>query len=104
MPGRPSSDLLEVRPDYGPPGCGAGAGGPPMVLVGELTAIQVRLVRSNLYPGAWASTSLVEFMTSCQLLLSFFLNRIVSKATATSFSPTPRKPPTPTMKALILPS
>src|SRR5450756_2732158 len=42
-------------------------------------------------------------MTRYHLLLSFVVTRTASKGTATSFSPAPRNPPTPTMSAVIFP-
>src|SRR5262245_36444124 len=80
----------------------AGAGVP--VVAGASSGIQVIALRSYLNPLALLSASFVEFMTKYHLLLSLVVVRTESKGTATSFSPKPRKPPTPTMSAEILPS
>src|SRR5262249_49336866 len=57
---------------------------------------------SYLNPGASLSLSLVVFITSHHFL-SFIVGCTASKGTATSFSPAPKKPPTPTMSVAILP-
>src|SRR5262245_15744258 len=80
----------------------AGAGVP--VVAGASSGIQVIALRSYLNPLALLSASFVEFMTRYHLLLSLVVVRTELKGTATSFSPMPRKPPTPTMSAGILPS
>src|SRR2546421_10862399 len=82
---------------------GAGVMGPPVV-AGAFSGIHVIAVRSYLYPGAAFSASFVVLMIGHHLLLSFVLNCTELKGTATSFSPAPRNPPTPTISAMILPS
>src|ERR1700751_110747 len=67
-----------------------------------LSGTQLFLSRSYLNPGAFLSSSLVVSIVRCTLL-SFTLDLIELKFTATSFSPAPRKPPTPTIAALIWP-
>src|SRR5579883_841952 len=64
---------------------------------------QVVVVRSYLKPGAFFSWSLVAFNTRYHLLLSLSVILTASKGTATSFSPAPRKPPTPTIREVTLP-
>src|SRR5262245_13898369 len=61
------------------------------------------LPRSYLYPGAPFKASLVVFMTRYHLSF-FFVPLTAWNGTATSFSPAPRKPPTPMMSALTRPS
>src|SRR5260221_6102895 len=63
----------------------------------------VAFARSYLYPAAVLRASFVVFIASH---LSPFLSVAwtLSNGTATCFSPTPRKPPTDTMKAVIFPS
>src|SRR5215467_15079845 len=61
-------------------------------------------LRSYLKPLAFLSASLVVFITRYHLLLFLFVTWTALKGTATSFSPIPRKPPTPTMSAVALPS
>ena len=74
------------------------------VVAGEFSGIQDLAVRSNLYPGAFFNASFVVFMTGYHLLVSLVLNCTALKWTLRSFSPIPRKPPTPTINATILPS
>src|SRR5712691_6424019 len=97
----------EVRkaedPGYLAFGLGAGFVGPPVV-AGAFSGTQAMALRSYLNPGAIFSASLVAFMTGYHLLLPLVLNWTALKWTATSFSPAPRKPPTPTINAVILPS
>src|SRR6266478_4539696 len=80
----------------------AGAGVP--VVAGASSGIQVIALRSYLNPLALLSASFVEFMTRYHLLLSLVVVLTELKGTATSFSPMPRNPPTPTTSAVILPS
>src|SRR5947207_1333870 len=80
---------------------GAGAGDP--VVAADYSGIQVMALRSYLKPLAALSESLVAFITKYHLLLSLVVTCTALKGTATSFSPMPRKPPTPMIRALILP-
>src|ERR1700732_1038737 len=83
-------------------GLGADVLGLPVV-AGISSGIHVILVRSYLNPFALFRASLVEFITRYHLLLSLLLTWTALKGTATSFSPAPRNPPTPTMSASIFP-
>src|ERR1700730_6860550 len=73
------------------------------VVAAAFSGIHVIAVRSYLYPGAFFNASFVVFITGYHLLLSLVLNWTALKGTATSFSPTPRNPPTPTISTAILP-
>src|SRR3954447_6522964 len=84
-------------------GAGAGAAGVPVV-AGASSGVQVIALRSYLNPFAAFSASFVEFMTRYHLLLFLLVTWTASNGTATSFSPIPRKPPAPTISAVILPS
>jgi hypothetical protein len=64
---------------------------------------QVPVAPSYLKPVAFISNSLVVFMVRYGLP-SFEVTRTELKDTATFFSPSPRNPPTPIMKATTLPS
>jgi hypothetical protein len=66
-------------------GRGDGVAGVPVV-AGAFSEIQVMVVRSYLYPGAFFNASFVVFMTGYHLLLSLVLNW-----TAQSIRP-PRQP------------
>src|ERR1700689_2604597 len=68
-----------------------------------LSGTQVVVLLSYLNPGALLRLSLVAFMTKYILFLSFMVAWTAVNGTATSFSPAPRKPPTPTIKALPCP-
>src|SRR6202161_4905862 len=68
-----------------------------------LSGTQVVVLLSYLKPGALLRLSLVAFMTKYILLLSFMVAWTAVNGTATSFSPAPRKPPTPTISVLIWP-
>src|ERR1700716_4357677 len=81
---------------------GSGAAGVPVV-AGASSGIQVIALRSYLNPFAVFNASLVEFMTRYHLLLSLVVAWTALNGTATSFSPIPRKPPTPTISASALP-
>src|SRR5262245_7181933 len=85
------------------PGLCEGAVGVPVV-AGVSSGTHVIALRSYLKPLALLRASLVEFMTRYHLLLFLFVTWTALKGTATSFSPIPRKPPTPTMSAVALPS
>ena len=74
------------------------------VVAGPSSGIRVIALRSYLNPFAVLSASLVAFITRYHLLLSLVVTCTALKGTATSFSPIPRKPPTPTMSAVTLPS
>src|SRR6476619_2457769 len=74
------------------------------VVAGASSGIQVMASRSYLNPLALFRASFVEFMTKYHLLLSLLVTWTALNATATSFSPIPRKPPTPTISAVTLPS
>src|SRR5215467_2951337 len=76
-----------------------------LVPVVELSSgIHVIALRSYLKPLALLSASLVVLITKCHLLLSLVLAWTALNGTATSFSPAPRKPPTPMINAVALPS
>src|SRR6266436_3516573 len=81
---------------------GAGAVCVPVV-AGASSGIQVIALRSYLNPFALFSASLVEFITRYHLLLSLVVAWTALNGTATSFSPIPRKPPTPTISVVALP-
>src|SRR5215831_4788704 len=85
------------------PGLCVGAVGVPVV-AGVSSGTHVIALRSYLKPLALLRASLVEFMTRYHLLLFLFVTWTALKGMATSFSPIPRKPPTPTMSAVALPS
>src|SRR6185503_5095934 len=74
------------------------------VVAGASSGIQVIASRSYLNPFAAFSASFVEFITRYHLLLSLLVTWTALNGMATSFSPMPRKPPTPTISAVILPS
>src|SRR6516164_6670531 len=74
------------------------------VVAGCSSGTQVIALRSYLKPLAFLRVSLLAFMTRYHLLLFLFVAWTALKGTATSFSPIPRKPPTPTMSAVALPS
>src|SRR3954452_15686609 len=74
------------------------------VVAGASSGIQVIASRSYLNPLAAFSASFVEFITRYHLLLSLLVTWTALNGTATSFSPMPRKPPTPTISAVTLPS
>src|ERR1700742_1298483 len=67
-----------------------------------LAGTQVVLALSYEKPGALFKPSLVSSSVSHHLL-SFLVFLTAVKGTITSFSPTPRKPPTPTTRPVILP-
>src|SRR5262249_38607870 len=105
-PPAPRRRPFEARKDRGPYlllDRGAGLAGEPVV-AGASSGIHVIALRSYLKPLAFLSRSLVAFMTRSPLLLFLFVPGTALKGTATSFSPIPRKPPTPTMSAVALPS
>src|SRR5207237_469064 len=87
-----------------PLGRGVGSVAGPPVVAGALSGIQAIALRSYLNPGALLRASFVVFMTAHHLLLSLVLKETAVNGTATSFSPMPRKPPAPTIRATILPS
>src|ERR1700704_5482565 len=61
-------------------------------------------LRSYLKPLALLRASLFEFMTRYHLLLFLLVIWTALKGTTTSFSPIPRNPQTPMMRAVALPS
>ena len=73
-----------------------------MLLALWLSGTQVVVSLSYLNPGAAFRLSLVVFMTR-YIFLSFMVGCTASNATSTSFSPAPRKPPTPMTSEWILP-
>src|SRR5271165_2956255 len=103
-----------TRKEKGPPSGGPflesptrsylfGAGRVPVV-AGASSGIQVIALRSYLSPLAFLRASLVEFITRYHLLLFLVVARTALNGTATSFSPAPRKPPTPMTNPVTLPS
>src|ERR1051326_391074 len=81
----------------------AAAEGYLLLLLFERSGTQVVVCLSYFRPGADLSSSLLAFMVR-RIVLSLSVFLTASNLTATSFSPAPRKPPTLTIKALILPS